>query len=382
MGVVEIIALLSVGAVPVVVIGGIFAWAAHAHKQRAAAWDGLAQKLGLTHANRQIYGLLDGVPVRLFTEVRGSGKNKQTYTVAAGLVLPGFDLGLAVYKHGFLSSVGAWMGMNDVTIGDGAFDAAFVIKGDEPHRVMALLQDPALKLALHQVLTAGWTFSVRDDAFRVETRGASSDLAWMEWSLRASAQIGGMLGAGRARIPCATPLAPHRDAWVQYAQAAGLAGMDTPLCMYGRQEGAAISVYAVRNAALQYGVEVTINFDRPLGLGLLVRPQGGLDAIGALLGGQDHALGDAEFDARFVVKATAKEALAAVLDVDVRKKMLDLVGRVGGVQLRDDGVTLRAPRFSDDPTGVPWLVAQARSLSDRVADNVARLGVTESGPYR
>lgn len=382
MGGIEVLIMMGMAAVPVALIGGVIAWAVHASKQRTAAWAAMAQRLGLQFANQQIYGLLEGAPVRLFTEVRGSGKNKQTYTVAAGILDPAFDVGLTVYKHGFFSSVGEMMGMKDITIGDPGFDQAFVIKGDEPHRVQALLASPALRQALAQVLSSGWVFTVRDQGFRVECRGATSDAQWMEWALRMAGLVTRLLAEARPAIPCATPLAPHRDAWVQYAQAAGMQGMDTPLCMYGRHEGAAISVYAVRSGPLQYGVEVMVRFDRPLGLGLMVRPQGTLDAIGAFLGGQDLTVGDAEFDPRFVIKATAKESLAAVLDGEVRKKMLDLLARVGSIQVKDDGVTLRAPRFSDDPTGVPWLVAQARSLSDRVADNVARLGVAASGPYR
>lgn len=382
MGGIEILVMLGFAAVPAGLVGGLIAWAVHAHKKRVQVWTAVAQKLGLHHANNQIYGNLDGAAVRVFTETRGSGKNKQTFTVAAGMIVPGFDLGLAIYKHGFFSSVGEWMGMKDIPIGDPGFDQAFVVKGDEPHRVQALLRSDALRQSLAHVHASNWVFSVRDEGFRVECRGMTADPQWLEWSLKVSAQIARLMGEARASIPCATPLAAHRDVWVQYAQASGLAGMDTPLCMYGRHEGAAISVYAVRSAALQYGVEVLIKFDQPLTLGLHVRPQKGIDAIGAFLGGQDLVVGDADFDPRFVVKTRAQESLSAVLDGEVRKKMLDLLERVGSIQVRDDGVTLRAPRFSEDPAGVPWLVAQARSLSDRVADNAVRLGVTAAGPYR
>jgi len=378
----EVLIMMGVFAVPAALVGGLVAWGIQANKKRQQAWAALAQRLGLHAANGQIYGHLDGSAVRLFTEVRGSGKNKQSYTVAAGMIVPGFDLGLAIYKHGFFSSVGEWMGMKDIVIGDPGFDQAFVIKGDEPHRVQALLRSDALRQALAQVHASNWVFSVRDEGFRVECRGVTSDVQWMEWALKVSALIARLMSEVRASIPCATPLAAHRDVWVQYAQASGLAGMDTPLCMYGRHEGAAISVYAVRSGALQYGVEVLVKFDHPLSLGLHVRPQSGWDAIGSFLGGQDLTLGDPTFDPTFVVKASAKESLPAILDGEVRKRMLDLQARVGSIQVRDDGVTLRAPRFSEDPSGVPWLVAQARQLSDRIADNAAKIGVTAAGPYR
>lgn len=382
LGLVELLALAGVSAVPIALVGGLIAWGVHSHKKRQQVWASVAQRLGLHYANYQIYGHLDGSAVRLFTEVRGSGKNKQTYTVAAGMIVPGFDLGLAIYKHGFFQSIGQAMGMTDIQIGDPGFDQAFVIKGDEPHRVKALLASDDLRRALAQVHASNWVFTVRDEGFRVECRGATSDPQWLEWALRASAQLARLLSDARANIPCASSLAKHRDVWVQYAQASGLAGMDTPLCMYGRHEGASISVYAVRSGPLQYGVEVLVKFDQPLTLGLHVRPQSGWDAIGAFLGGQDLKIGDATFDPVFVVKARSQESLGIVLDAEVRAKMMDLQSRVGVIQVRDDGVTLRAPRFSEDPAGVPWLVAQARQLSDRIADNASRIGVATAGPYR
>lgn len=363
-------------------IGGGIYLASSMHKKRVAAWTAVAERLGLHYASDQIYGSLAGQHVRLFTETRGSGKNRRTYTVAAGMVVPGFDLGLAVYRHGWMSSLGEWMGMTDITVGDPTFDTAFVVKGDEPHRVQALLAHGGLRAALHQVLASRWAFTVRDEGFRVECNGITSDAAWLEWALRSAGQIAGFLGEAREAVPCASVLTPHRDTWVQFAHATGLTGMDTPLCMSGRYEGRSIAAYAVRTGAMTYAVEVLVRFDQPLGRGLFVRPQGALDAIGALFGGLDHGVGDAEFDRRFVVKATSADGLATIFDAEVRAQMLDLVTRVGSIQVRDDGVTLRASQFSPDPTDVPKLVAGARKLSDRITDNIARIGVTVAGPYR
>ena len=382
MGALEVLLAMGVVAVPVGVLGGIVVWAIKYAKKRTAAWAAIAQRLGLHHSNNQIYGHLDGQAVRLFTETRGSGKNQRTYTVAAGLVVPGLDLGLAVYAHGWMSSLGEWMGMTDIIIGDPSFDGSFVVKGDEPHRVQALLSHAGLRSALHEVLRSRFVFTVRDEGFRVECSGFTADMQWMEWALRASAQIARHLGEARATVPCASVLTPHRDTWVQFAQATGLSGMDTPLCMSGRYQGRSIAAYAVRSAAMTYGVEVLVRFDQPLGLDLFVRPQGALDSIGALFGGQDHQVGDAEFDRRFVVKATSPANLSRIFDREVSARMLALLGRVGSIQVRDDGVTLRSPRFSPDPAEVPKLVAEVRTFSDRIADNIAQLSAAPAGPYR
>jgi hypothetical protein len=272
--------------------------------------------------------------------------------------------------------------MTDIQVGDEAFDKAFVVKGDEPARVQALLGHAPLRDALQRVHASRWVFSLRDHGFRVEQSGLSADAKWLEWALRSAAEVVRLMGEATTSVPCASPLAPHRDAWARLAESTGMQWTQTPLCVHGRHEGASICASAFRNGTLQYGLDVFVRFDRSLGLGLLVRPHGAMDALASLFGGQDIKVGDSRFDEKFVVKAGQGGAAEVVLDSDVRATMVELVDGAGAVRLDDEGVTLREARFPSDPSRVPELVAKARSLATRISDNVVRLGARREGIYR
>ncbi len=44
-----------------------------------------------------------------------------------------------VYRKGLFSGIGKWLGMQDIEVGDAAFDEAFIIKGTSESQVRALL---------------------------------------------------------------------------------------------------------------------------------------------------------------------------------------------------------------------------------------------------
>ncbi|MBI2896985.1 MAG: hypothetical protein HYY06_25735 [Deltaproteobacteria bacterium] len=368
-------------AIPVGLIVGVVAWSSHVGKRRAAAWARLAQRLGLTYGNGTVYGQLEGQAVRLVTEVRGSGKSRHTVTVVSSHVFPAFDLGLAVSRHGFLAAIGQLMGATDIEVGDPEFDRAFVVRADEPERARIVL-DRELRQVLGQVAGTGFPFRISDGGFSIERRGASEDERWLEWSLVTAGRVARHMTEARDGIPVAAPLRQHREAWAAYAEAAGLRGMNCPMCMWGRMEGAAISAYAVRVGSFQYALEVLVRFDSPLGVGLFVRPSSTMDAIGSLFGGQDETLADPAFDKAFLVKIAQRDRVSRILDAEARRRILEVQGQVGAVQIRDDGVTVRAAQLDPDPTLVPRLVARARLLAARIAENAAAVDPATTGPYR
>src|SRR5205814_63468 len=50
-----------------------------------------------------------------------------------------------IYRRGMFSDIAKWLGMQDIEIGDPAFDHDFIIKGPEPARVIALFSDAKLR---------------------------------------------------------------------------------------------------------------------------------------------------------------------------------------------------------------------------------------------
>jgi hypothetical protein len=50
-----------------------------------------------------------------------------------------------VYRKGIFSDLGKWMGMQDISVGDPAFDEAFIIKGNDEAKIRRLFADVKLR---------------------------------------------------------------------------------------------------------------------------------------------------------------------------------------------------------------------------------------------
>ncbi len=79
-----------------------------------------------------------------------------TYTVSTGQVTIVYtrmrapyvnpdSFRFTIYRKGFFSDIGKWLGMQDMGVGDVAFDDAFIIKGNNERKVRALFADPKLR---------------------------------------------------------------------------------------------------------------------------------------------------------------------------------------------------------------------------------------------
>lgn len=377
-----IISLLVAGfttAVPVAVIVGLLAWSARVTKRRRAAFAAVAQSLGLRMLGDRVFGVLDGQPVELGIEWRGSGKSKKMYTVVQGRLVPPLDLGLYVSQRGFVDDVASFFGKRHAEVGDRDFDAEFVVSADEPARAARLL-GPALRKIAKQVLASGESFHLTDGGFTLACAGGDDDERWLAWALRTAAHVARAMNEARRHVPPAARLAAARDAWAAYARTLGLTGMDTPLCMWGRLEGTIVTAYATRVREHEYETEVLAAYPEPLGLGLFVRPARTLDGLSALFGGEDHELGDERFDDAFVVKASRPEALADALGAEVRALLLELLERSSTVHVRDDGVTVRSSSKAHDPSEIPRLLDSAKAIADAVFRGVRTPRIAT--PYR
>ena len=59
-------------------------------------------------------------------------------------------LGFKIYRESILSSVGKLFKMQDIEIGDAAFDSKFIIKGNDEGKIKLLLDDAVLKNLMYQ----------------------------------------------------------------------------------------------------------------------------------------------------------------------------------------------------------------------------------------
>lgn len=83
--------------------------------------------------------------VTLDTYAVSTGKTTIVFTrMRAPYVNPsGFRF--TIYRKGMFSGIGKWFGMQDIDVGDPAFDEAFIIKGTSEGQVMSLLANPKLR---------------------------------------------------------------------------------------------------------------------------------------------------------------------------------------------------------------------------------------------
>ena len=66
-----------------------------------------------------------------------------------------------IYRHGLFSEIGKWLGMQDVAIGDEAFDRDFVIQGTDAQKLQELFSSAKLRELL--AAQPDVHFSVKDD---------------------------------------------------------------------------------------------------------------------------------------------------------------------------------------------------------------------------
>jgi len=116
-------------------------------RQTRAEWAEMASRLGLQfypHAGwaasiGEIQGVFQGRYIKVFTESRGAGKSRTTYTCVHTWMQPPLGLGLRLEREGLLSLLGKAFGGQDLKTGDAAFDGPFVVKAQDTDGVLRLL---------------------------------------------------------------------------------------------------------------------------------------------------------------------------------------------------------------------------------------------------
>ena len=178
------LAFVLVGLVFAMCVMAAVAYQARGSSGRRQVLSTLAARHRLHLGSNRAWGELDGRSVQVVRELRGSGKSREIWTVVSSTRFPPLDLGLCVKKQGGLSSV--WLrlsGGQDVQIGDAAFDEAFLVEGDEPHRVRALLSSSIRELLL-AVSSGGNDVYLTDHGARIEVRREVLDIHWLEAALQ------------------------------------------------------------------------------------------------------------------------------------------------------------------------------------------------------
>ncbi|MCA8915004.1 MAG: hypothetical protein KDB90_06295 [Planctomycetes bacterium] len=193
----------------VAVVVGLIAWGAHNQKKIRENWAMFARKNGLqmqgSKTRPTIQGWLGPVYITLNTIVRGSGKNRTTYTQYHATINAPMPAGIVLYKEGFFSKVGKVFGGQDVQIGDPVIDNAFIIKAQDLLGVHNLLGLAPVKKALLYVVTRHPGLRVQDRQILIEHTGMTGDLGKIEGIFADMSYLAQTLDAGYQELAGTRP---------------------------------------------------------------------------------------------------------------------------------------------------------------------------------
>lgn len=126
-------------------------WRQRFEHSKAEVWKQLSDKIGarfvagdLLHEDR-VEAHVDGWTLTLDTRREPVGRATVTYTRLRAPFVNKQGFRFCIYTQTLFSGVGKFLGMQDVEIGDSAFDAQFILKGNDEARVRALLADTRLR---------------------------------------------------------------------------------------------------------------------------------------------------------------------------------------------------------------------------------------------
>ena len=121
-------------------------------------WSRIGKTVGDKYLDDRFWGAVDLLKYRhegweilldTFSVSRGEG-GSVTYTRVQVPFSNPQGLGFKIYRESFLSSVGKLFKMQDIEIGNAAFDSKFIIKGNDEGKIKLLLDDAVLKNLMYQ----------------------------------------------------------------------------------------------------------------------------------------------------------------------------------------------------------------------------------------
>lgn len=304
-------------------------------------------------------GTVDGRKVQLFRQCGRGAYVKITSTFD----MP-YDLGLGVGPEGVLSSIAELLGAHDIELGDDAFDRAFMVRGDEPERVKALL-GPDARNAIAGARASGdlrvtdADFSI---TFGVAFGGEHESIGVLEHYLRQAALVTRVVDAGAANVPPATALRPHYDAFMAFAGPHGMGVRASPLVLEGRVGRTFVTARASRRDAGSFGLSISVGAEQSLEAGLSVRPRRtGLSSLVGAMSEEKTPTGDAAFDEKLDAHARTPEHLRAALDDAIRPRLVELAA-LGEVFFDDRVLSLQAAASAIAPGSFAAVVETMRAV--------------------
>lgn len=114
-----------------------------------------------------------GRQVRFFNYSTGSGKSRTTWSAVAAAVGGAGGFALELFPENFVTRIATALGMQDLHIGDPAFDPVFVVKSNDPaYAIAALLPEIRARLVEARGRGALGHLAVKDGEVRYAEMGS------------------------------------------------------------------------------------------------------------------------------------------------------------------------------------------------------------------
>jgi hypothetical protein len=114
-------------------------------------WKSLSEQIGAEYIDGgfwkgdKVEARVGEWTVTLDTYTVSNGKTSTTYTRIRAPYVNRDGFRFTIYSKSFFSDLGKFLGMQDIEVGDEAFDRDFIIKGSDEAKVRALFQNESLR---------------------------------------------------------------------------------------------------------------------------------------------------------------------------------------------------------------------------------------------
>jgi hypothetical protein len=149
---------------------------------------GLARRLGLELRRQEaklgfeppptVAGRHRNRAVRFFNYTTGSGKSSTTWSAVAAALDGAGGFNLELFPENFVTRIATALGLQDIRVGDPAFDQAFIVRSNDPaYAAAALLPEIRARLLAERPRGARGHLAIKDGEVRYAEAGAFDDEA-------------------------------------------------------------------------------------------------------------------------------------------------------------------------------------------------------------
>ena len=301
-------------------------------------------------------------------------------------VAPSLLLGLVVHEH---RSESGHPSLPRAPTGQPAFDARFDVYALAPPCVPALFArtgdgNDVVDVTL-AACDAGASVRIEDTFVTIGLLRPLEDARSLAWALNIGIHIAERLTAARPAVP-PPPWEPSIAAALQSLATARSLQLDRArLAATGSAPGVTTEVSLTTTIAgasrdPAYGIEVAARYP-PLGVRLSVYPERAVPGFARIFL-RDVKVGDAAFDAAFMVDAEKDAPVAQWLGPEVRARLLTMAAQAACVVVDDDHVGLHLVPVVQDPAALAYAYDDVVAVASGVARACRGGAPPEVGPYR